>query len=178
MRAEFLAGQPPMFKDMVRVGKKWRDSCDFSMAVNAPGDYLLELIMLEAFQGAPAAASGPDHFSTVFRRFLSIFASRSGTGADLIGAADMPKTFLAWTTYYNQGAIDYCVAQRMLQPLRAAGDGRSLCVLDPTVPFVDVAGTIEDWTEVRNCAGQFGALPEHGDGRSAAGEIGPFQYYR
>lgn len=152
VRAEFLAGQPPMFKDMVRVGKKWKDSCDFESKANAPGDYLLELVMLEAFQGAPASRPSADTYSTIFRRFLSIMACQAGAGADLAGASDMPKTFISWTTYYNQGAVDYCIAQRMLTPPTVPGDGRALCVLDPTVPFVDVAGSVGDWGEIRRHA--------------------------
>lgn len=149
MRTEFLAMQPRMYKDMVRVARKWRDSLKYTRTDSVPCDLLLELVMLEAFQGAPAARASADAYAAVFRRFLALLASQSAADGALAGAVDQPATFLAWTTLYNRGAIDHCVAHRMLHNHR--GDAH-LCVLDPAAPFIDVADTVADWTETRRFA--------------------------
>lgn len=151
-RMEFIRMQPPVYKDMVRVAKKWRDSSEFTTAAEAPGDYLMELVMLEAFQSAPASSPSPDFYATILRRFLATMSSQSGSGSDVVASSDMPKTMLTWTTFYNQGAIDYCIARGLLRMKEVDSELRSLCVVDPAVPFIDVASTVPDWGEIRKCA--------------------------
>jgi hypothetical protein len=154
LRAELIRAQCPLYKDMVRVAKKWRDGCKFMVAGGSPGDYLIELLMLEAFHGAPAAPLSPDLYSAVFRRFLALVATQSGTGSDAIAADAMPRTFLTWTTYYNRATVDYCLAKGLLaiDNRSATLDGSALVVVDPAVPFVNVAATVTEWSELRAAA--------------------------
>lgn len=153
LRVEFIRAQCPFYKDMVRVGKKWRDGCEFMVAGGRPGDYLIELLMVEAFHGAPASAPNPDLYATVFRRFLALVASQSGTGSDVVAADSMPKTFLTFPTYYNRGTIDHCLAKGLLcVDNRNSVDGSALVVIDPAVPFVNVASTVKEWAELRAAA--------------------------
>lgn len=148
MRTDFLAAQPRMYKDMVRVARKWRDSQTFSRAEHEPPHLLLELLMLEAFQGASVLRAGADSYALIFRRFLTLVASRSAD-ASLPGATDQPPTFLSWPTLYNRGAIDLAVSRRML---KARPADAHLCVIDPAVPFVDVADCVTNWAESRQFA--------------------------
>jgi hypothetical protein len=156
LRLDFIRAQSPLFKDMVRVAKKWRDGIEFMVAGSRPGDYLLELLMLEAFYGAPVAKPSPDIFSAIFRRFLALVSSQSGSGSDVIGVESAPKSFLAWSTYYNRSTIDHCLAKGLLAVSNAGaaygGDGSALVVVDPAVPFVNVAATVTDWSELRIAA--------------------------
>lgn len=153
LRVEFIRGQCPMYKDMVRAAKKWRDGCEFMVAGGRPGDYLIELLMVEAFQGAPAGAVSPDLYSTIFRRFLALVASQSGSGSDVLAADSMPKTFLSFPTLYNRGTIDHCLAKGLLVVGNSnLTDGSALVVVDPAVPFVNVAATVKEWGELRAAA--------------------------
>lgn len=156
LRVALIQMQPQMYKDMVRVAKKWRAGCEFMRSMDAPGDYLLELLMLEAFQGAPVGKTSADLNSAIFRRFLALLGTQSGGGSDVLADDAMPKSFLSWTTFYNAGAIEQGVVMGLLESGR---DGCPLVVVDPAVPFVNVARTLEDWGEVRKFArdslGQF-----------------------
>lgn len=151
-RIELIRSQPALYKDMVRVAKKWRKSCDFMTREDSPGDYLIELLMLEAFHGSPASAPSADVFATIFRRFLSIVSSQSGTKSDAIADDSMPKCFLSWTTYYNQRTIDHCISKGLLKTSNTRSDLCSLVIVDPAAPFVNVASTVPDWGEVRKWA--------------------------
>lgn len=147
LRVAFIAMQSPLYKDMVRVAKKWRATSDFMVSENRPGEYLLELLMLEAYLGAPVSPLKPDAFATIFRRFLSLASSRSGTGSDVVGDDAMPRSFLSWPVLYNQGAIEQSIARGLLK-IRS-GDHCSLVIVDPAVPFANVASTVADWGEIR-----------------------------
>lgn len=151
-RIDLIRLQCPLFKDMARVAKKWRSSCNFMRRSDAPGDYLIELLMLEAYHGAAHAVPSPDLYAAIFRRFLALVSSQSGTGSDVLAAADMPKSFLSWTTFYNQGAIDHCIAKGLLKLDNSRSELCSLVVVDPAVPFVNVAETVKDWGEIRKLA--------------------------
>ena len=107
---------------------------------------------IEAFQGVPAAHPSPDHYTLIFRRFLALMATESSCGGDALAPYDMPKMFLSWSTFYNQGAVDFSIAKGLLRVSPEDAESRSLCVVDPTVPFVDVASTVVDWNEVRQFA--------------------------
>lgn len=150
LRSQIIAIQSPMYHDMVRAAKKWRSTCDFMSAADTPGDYLIELLMLEAFTGAPCMPRGPDLYSTIMRRFLSLAATQCGTGSDVMADDSMPKSMLWWDRYYNRGTIDLCIAKGMLDAGRS--DLCSIIVVDPAVPFVNVARSVPDWSEVRRCA--------------------------
>eukprot|EP00177_Eucheuma_denticulatum_P001367 GFKZ01002482.1.p1 GENE.GFKZ01002482.1~~GFKZ01002482.1.p1 ORF type:complete len:522 (+),score=70.27 GFKZ01002482.1:99-1568(+) len=149
LRIAFIHMQSDMYKDMVRVAKKWRDGCEFMQTADIPGDYLIELLMLEAVQGAPVAETGPDLYAGVFRRFLSLVGMQSGNGSDVLADDSMPRSFLTWTTFYNAGAIEQGMVLGLLQP---AQQGCPLVVVDPAVPFVNVARTVGDWGELRKSA--------------------------
>lgn len=150
LRITFISMQSSMYKDMVRVAKKWRETSDFMAKENIPGDYLLELLMLEAFLGAPVAPPSPDTYATIFRRFLSLASAHSGSGSDVVADDAMPKSFLSWPVFYNQGAIDQSIARGLLRT--GTSDRCSLVVVDPAVPFANVATTVADWGELRACA--------------------------
>eukprot|EP00172_Hildenbrandia_rubra_P001253 Plantae.Rhodophyta-Hildenbrandia_rubra.ctg1800.p1 GENE.Plantae.Rhodophyta-Hildenbrandia_rubra.ctg1800~~Plantae.Rhodophyta-Hildenbrandia_rubra.ctg1800.p1 ORF type:complete len:528 (+),score=95.65 Plantae.Rhodophyta-Hildenbrandia_rubra.ctg1800:2308-3891(+) len=152
LRIDMLRAQPPVYKDMVRVAKKWRDTCSFLSATDIPGDYLLELIMLEAFHGAPAAKPSPDYFAGIFRAFLTMISAQSASGSDIYADSNTPTTFLSWTTYYNRGAIDHCIAKGLLKLDNSNPDLCSMVIVDPAVPFIDVAATVRDWGEMRRFA--------------------------
>lgn len=154
LRVQHIRSQCPLYKDMVRVAKKWRNGCEFMVSGGTLGDYLIELLMLEAFHGAPAAAPSPDIFSAIFRRFLALVATQSGTGSDILAADAMPRTFLSWKIYYDRATVDHCLAKGLLKVdnRTAALDGSALVVVDPAVPFVNVAETVTDWAEVRAAA--------------------------
>lgn len=155
-RIALIRMQPQMYKDMVRVAKKWRAGCEFMRAMDAPGDYLLELLMLDAFQGATVGKASSDLYSNIFRRFLALVGTQSGRGSDVLADDAMPKSFLSWTTFYNAGAIEQGIAMGLLEGGR---DGCPLVVVDPAVPFVNVARTLDNWGELRKFArdslGQF-----------------------
>lgn len=154
LRVDFIRAQCPLYKDMVRVGKKWRDGTDFMVPGAAMGDYLIELLMMEAFHGAGAAEPSPDLYSSIFRRFLALVATQSGTGSEAIAADTMPTTFLVWTTYYNRATVDHCLARGLLKIDNADAtlDGNALVVVDPAVPYVNVARTVTEWGELRVAA--------------------------
>lgn len=154
LRVELIRSQCPLYKDMVRVAKKWRDGCEFMVSGGSPGDYLVELLMLEAFHGAPAAPPSPDLYSAIFRRFLALVATQTGTGSDVIAADAMPRTFLTWTTYYNRATVDHCLAKGLLTVDNRGStlDGSALVVVDPAVPYVNVAATLTEWGDLRAAA--------------------------
>lgn len=151
LRVRFIAMQSPLYKDMVRVAKKWRKECKFMSRENVPGDYLLELLMLEAYLGAPAVPPSSDVYATIFRRFLSLASAQSGSGSDVVADDAMPRLFLSWPVLYNQGAIDQSIARGLLRT-EGRGDRCSLVVVDPAVPFANVATTVADWGEMRSFA--------------------------
>lgn len=148
LRVQFIGMQAALYKDMVRVAKKWRNECKFMSRENVPGDYLLELLMLEAFLGAPAAPPSPDAYATIFRRFLSLASAQSGSGSDVVADDAMPRLFLSWPVLYNQGTIDQSIARGLLRT-EGRGDRCSFVVVDPAVPFANVATTVADWGEMR-----------------------------
>jgi hypothetical protein len=153
LRLDLIRAQPPLYKDMVRIARKWVSSCDILLSTCVPGDYLLELLMMEAFHGAAAAAApSPDLFTAIFRRFLALVSSESGTGSEVLAASDMPKSFLCWTTYYSRGTIDHCIAKGHLVIDNRDNDACSLVIVDPAVPYIDVARTVTDWSELRALA--------------------------
>jgi hypothetical protein len=154
LRVELIRGQCPLYKDMVRVAKKWRDGCEFMVAGGSLGDYLIELLMLEAFHGAPAATPSPDLYSAIFRRFLALVATQSGTGSDAVAADAMPRTFLTWSTFYNRATVDHCLAKGFLTVNNSGAtlDGSALVVVDPAAPFVNIASTVTEWGELRAAA--------------------------
>lgn len=152
LRSQFLSSQPTLYKDMVRVARKWRDTCDFLISASKPNDYLLELLMLESFYSVPALPECPDLYAAMFRRFLSLITTRNGTAPDAIAAVDSPPCFLVWTTFYSRATVDYCLAKGLLTIDNTDVDGTSLVVIDPAVPFINVASTVKDWTELRAIA--------------------------
>ncbi|PXF46404.1 hypothetical protein BWQ96_03798 [Gracilariopsis chorda] len=150
LRSQVIANQCPLYHDMVRSAKKWRSTCDFISSADMPGDYLIELLMLEAFTGAPCMPRGPGLYSTTMRRFLSLAAAQCGSGSDVMADDSMPKSMLWWDRYYNRGTIDLCMAKGLLDVGRS--DLCSIIVVDPAVPFVNVARSVPDWSEMRKCA--------------------------
>ncbi|CDF37355.1 unnamed protein product [Chondrus crispus] len=150
LRVGFIAMQSPLYKDMVRVAKKWRATSDFMVSENRPGDYLLELLMLEAYLGAPVSPPTPDSYATIFRRFLSLVSSQSGTGSEVVADDAMPRSFLSWPVLYNHGAVEQSIALGLLKT--GSADHCSLVVVDPAVPFANVATTVADWGEIRAVA--------------------------
>lgn len=151
LRVGFMAMQSSLYKDMARVAKKWRTTSEFMSRENMPGDYLLELLMLEAFLGAPAAPPSPDAYATIFRRFLSLASAHSGTGSEVVADDAMPRSFLSWPVLYNQGSIEQSIARGLLKT-GGSGDRCCLVIVDPAVPFANVATTVADWGEMRVCA--------------------------
>lgn len=150
LRTQFIGSHPPLYHDLVRVAKKWRSECQFSSAAITPGDYLIELLMLEAFKGAPCLPHATDLYATILRRFFSLAATKSGSGSDVMADDSMPKSMLWWDSFYNRGAIDLCIAKGLVDVNR--NDKCSVIIIDPTAPFVNVARSIPDWTELRNHA--------------------------
>lgn len=150
LRVDLIRSQCPTYKDMVRVARKWRDSCDFMIKDGMPNDYLVELLMLEAFHASPAASPSPDYYCAIFRRFLALVTSQSGTGSDVVASEDTPRPFLSWTTFYNRGTIDHCIAKGLLTVNNTnIVEGSALVVVDPAVPFINVAETVKEWSELR-----------------------------
>lgn len=154
LRVDLIRSQCPLYKDMVRVAKKWRDGCDSMLPGAVIGDYLIELLMLEAFHGAGAAERSPDLYSSIFRRFLALVATQAATGSEAVAADAMPRTFLVWTTYYSRATVDHCLARGLLKVDNgdAGLDGSALVVVDPAVPYLDVARTVVEWGELRMAA--------------------------
>lgn len=152
LRINLIAAQPPLYKDMVRVAKKWRAACPFMVADSAPGSYLLELLMLDAFHAAPATAPSPEMHAVIFRRFLALAAAHTMSGSDVLADEGMPSLFLSWSTYYNRAAIDYSMSMGLLKTAESRVDRSPLVVIDPAVPFVNVANTVSDWGELRKFA--------------------------
>ncbi|KAI0558108.1 2'-5'-oligoadenylate synthase [Gracilaria domingensis] len=150
LRMQTIANQAPLYHDLVRVAKKWRSTSDFMSRADTPGDYLIELLMLEAFTGAPCMPHGPELYGIIFRRFLSLAATQCGSGSDVMADDSMPKSMLWWDRYFNRGVIDMCMAKGMLDVRRS--DLCSIIVVDPAAPFVNVARSVPDWTEMRRCA--------------------------
>lgn len=150
LRVQFLAAQSSLFHDMVRVAKHWRNACKFMSSADRPGDYLLELLMLEAVQGAPVGPSDSDVYTIILRRFLALASTQCGTASDVMADESMPRSFLSWTYFYNRGAIDMCVAKGLLDV--GPSDLCSLVVVDPAAPFVNVARTVADWGDLRRFA--------------------------
>ncbi|CAN8072268.1 unnamed protein product [Agarophyton chilense] len=150
LRVRVIANQAPLYHDLVRVAKRWRSTSDFMSKADTPGDYLIELLMLEAYTGAPCMPPGSELYGIIFRRFLSLAATQCGSGSDIMADDSMPKSMLWWDRYFNRGVIDMCMAKGMLDVSR-----NTLCsiiVVDPAVPFINVARSLPDWTEMRKCA--------------------------
>lgn len=152
LRVAFVAMQCLLYKSLVRVAKKWVNECEFMNKSSRPGEFLIELLMLNAFQGAPVMDKErtDELCGNVFRRFLGLLARKSAsTGGDVLGDHEMPGMFISWDVLYNRGAIDAAIANGMLR----AGDG--LVIVDPSVPGINVAESVKDWGEVAGFAREF-----------------------
>lgn len=149
LRARFMKAQSELFHDMCRVAKKWRASTDFLAAEDTPGDYLLELIMLHCVQAAPIMEVGDKLYSFIYRRFLTVL-SGNATTSNVLPLDSAPRTFFSWEVYYPRSVLDESIARGLLEVGRT--DLCSFVIVDPAVPFLNVARTVPDWGEMRHAA--------------------------
>lgn len=151
LRTLFLAAQPPLYKDLVRVARKWRDGLEFESENERPSDLLIEMIMLEAFESITACTGvpKPDVYASAFRRFLTTLAAQPASGSHIIGGIEQPKTFLSWPTLYNQGAIEWSRTNGLMVTRKSDAD---LIVIDPAVPYLDIGQNVTEWIPLRRYA--------------------------
>ena len=151
MRARCLRYQSPLFHDMCRVAKKWRSSAEFLTPNDTPGDYLLELIMLHCVQSAPIMELGDKLYAFIYRRFLTLLSGNTAKSG-VLPIESAPRTFFSWEICYPRSVLDEAIARGLLELSRS--DLCNLVIVDPAVPFVNVAKTVPDWGEIRHNARQ------------------------
>lgn len=150
LRTAALRSQPQLFKDMVRVARKWLATCDFMSAADIPGEYLIELLMLACVRAAPIEKPGPRLYSRIMRAFLGLLSAPGATDIPGVPDGGLPPTFLWWPIFYDRAVVDWCLARGVLQP--GKGDTCPMVVVDPAAPFENVALTLADWSEIRRAA--------------------------
>jgi len=121
LQRNFIGSQSEEYKDMVRVAKYWRNLHKWSSKANRPSSYLLELVMLHAYQNT--FTPGQNTYKTTFHRFLTLLCD--------------PVLLLSWNVYYSTELAHMYVTIKQL-PM----------VVDPTNPTNNVAARVKDWQEI------------------------------
>lgn len=170
LRAAVLKTQPTLFKDMVRIGRKWLNDQHLDPA-DRPSDYLLHLLMLAAVRSTPIGTVPPpcasenndewngdvtpDTYRNILRRMLHIASLGEVHHGDTIYSDASPASasplFLWWPLLYDRPVIEHCMATWQL----SGGDrqsGCALCVVDLAAPWINVARTLGDWRAFREAA--------------------------
>jgi len=133
----FIKEQSQLYKDLVRVAKFWRKQITWATKAVRPSSYLLELLMLHAYQQhyASMAVMKKDGtkrqmLASIFRDFLKSVTEMNAT------------TFICWNAFYSE-----TVARQHIftTPARKDGDKRNPVIVDPANPTNDVANRMHDW---------------------------------
>eukprot|EP01116_Phalansterium_solitarium_P002588 TRINITY_DN1269_c0_g1_i1.p3 TRINITY_DN1269_c0_g1~~TRINITY_DN1269_c0_g1_i1.p3 ORF type:complete len:178 (+),score=32.62 TRINITY_DN1269_c0_g1_i1:643-1176(+) len=123
-QTEFVEIQTEHYKEAVQLAKHWRNGLLWSTTKTMPKSYVIELLVLHAYESLDALA-GSATFELIFKRFLGIVISATTT-----------KLRLFWTKYYERKHIPDVMFVRDDAPL----------VLDPANPTNNVAESFE-WHE-------------------------------
>eukprot|EP01116_Phalansterium_solitarium_P002590 TRINITY_DN1269_c0_g1_i5.p1 TRINITY_DN1269_c0_g1~~TRINITY_DN1269_c0_g1_i5.p1 ORF type:complete len:640 (+),score=67.36 TRINITY_DN1269_c0_g1_i5:406-2325(+) len=123
-QTEFVEIQTEHYKEAVQLAKHWRNGLLWSTTKTMPKSYVIELLVLHAYESLDALA-GSATFELIFKRFLEIVISATTT-----------KLRLFWTKYYERKHIPDVMFVRDDVPL----------VLDPANPTNNVAESFE-WHE-------------------------------
>jgi len=100
-QCDFIRAQPQIYKDMVKVAKKWRGDykAKWEPYDTQPKSCFLELLMLRAFQTFTSSLIGTSKLSVwekqdaIFRHFLELIGDLSS------------HTFICWNASYEEAAV-------------------------------------------------------------------------
>mmetsp|Transcript_28797 Transcript_28797/g.39851 ORF Transcript_28797/g.39851 Transcript_28797/m.39851 type:complete len:488 (+) Transcript_28797:66-1529(+) len=148
---DFIHTQAPLFKDMVRIAKMWRDNRRWPKSSH-PSSCLLEMVMLSAFRGVesaraqkllePSSASAiPDEREQTFQAFLVLLAELN------------TSTYICHSAMFDE-MISRIIMQRAdkRKLLLPSGDGP--VIVDPTNPTNNLASCLTNWEPLRLAAQQ------------------------
>jgi len=109
MQRNFIGGQPPEYRELVRVAKYWKKLKKTAIPKeNLPSSYCVELLMLKAYQDRESDWTPV----TTFVHFLKLFQK---------------SQFISWNVYYQSKSI-------LLN-----AENKHIVVVDPTNPTNNVA---------------------------------------
>lgn len=132
LQKEFVTGQPPIVKDLIRLVKYWRKTCIIkdTRKTRLPHSYPLELITIHCWEKAGKPQS---------------FDIRAGFRAVLQQLVDYCHIDVCWYKYYNMA-----LAERGIKGIRKSRP----FVLDPANPTNNVcsASDAEGWKTVADVA--------------------------
>lgn len=152
LRTAALKIQPPLFKDMVRIARKWLTSVEFLSSTDKPSDYLLQLLVLAAVRSSPSQPPSAELYEEIMRKFFSLATSSCAkSGAVAYVDASMPPLFLWWPFYYDRHVVDHCVAASLLSTADPLAE-TPLVLVDIAAPFINVARSLSDWSELRRAS--------------------------
>lgn len=163
LRSTALRIQPQLFKDMVRVVSKWLSGVEFLTASDVPNHYLVQLLVLQAVRTSSSRKPSPELYSSIMRTFLSLASSSSTTTNPIISNPTTPATFLWWPFYYDRHLVDWCISNFLLVSSPENTATSPLVIVDIAAPFVNVANSLRDWSELRRAARDALRFFEHRD---------------
>lgn len=151
LRSSMLRTQPLLYKDMVRVAQKWISTTDIVSDMDKPSSYLLQLLMLAAVRSAPVQHPSPELYDNIMRKFYTLIGTSCLSGEGIVADASMSSMFLWWPFFYDRHVVDWCISISLLQSCERESSC-PLIIVDIAAPFVNVARSLPNWSELRRVA--------------------------